>query len=121
MANDSDNMPLECQPRVKVPSPWRRCFETFFVIAALFGGGFGLGFTYASRVDDNDMARMREDHLAEIGRLQQAYGGRLDNLADRVSNATDTAQTAAVVAGSAAKDAQEAATTAAKAAKDAKK
>lgn len=121
MASDTDNAPLECQPRVKVPRPWRRHLETVFVIATLFGGGFGLGFVYASRVDDAEMARTRSDHQEEIARLQEAYGGRLNALAGRVSDASDTAQTAAQVAGSAAKDAQEAATTAAKAAKEAKK
>lgn len=121
MANDSDCTPLEHQPRVRVPRPWRRRVETVAVLVSLIGGGFGLGYVYASRVAGAEVERIRSDHQQEIARLQEAWSGRLSALAGRVDDATGTAQAAAQVASEAAGTAQAAATTAAKAAKDVKK
>lgn len=95
METNSDHLPLEVLPRVRVPRPWRRHIETAFVILALFGGGFGLGAIGGYRIAESD-------HLAEINRLQQAYGTRLTGLSTRVEIAADKANNAAQVAGEAA-------------------
>lgn len=115
MLADTDTTPLDQLPRVRIPRPWRRRAETCFVIGGLFLGGFGTGFVFASRTAEAAMAHQREDHLREIERLQQAYGNRLSSISGRVTEAADTAQSAAVAAGEAATTAQSAAQTANKA------
>lgn len=114
MQADSECMPLDMQPRVRLPKPWRRRAETVAVLAALIGGGFGLGFVYGSRQGDEEVSMVRESHRQEITRLQDAWSGRLNALSGRVSDA-------AQIAGEAATTAQAAASTAAKAAKESKK
>lgn len=114
MACDSDVLPLDAQPRLKPPVRWRRGVETCAVLLCLVGGGFGMGFVYGAR--ESDAA-----HAAELGRLQEAWSGRLNAIAGRVGEAADTAASAAQVSGEAAVAAHEAATKADKAATTASK
>lgn len=113
---DSDRAPLEEQPRMRVPHQWRRLFETLGVVGSLFLGGFGSGYFWATRNAEVQMTRQRDDHLAEIDRVREAFGDRLTSLAGRVNQAASAAQTA----GEAASTAQSAAQTANQAAKTAK-
>ncbi|CAN7473697.1 hypothetical protein [Variovorax paradoxus] len=122
MHRDSDdNTPLEQPPRVRPPRAWRRHFETAAVVGSLFLGGFGSGYIWSARNAEAQSLRQREDHLAEIGRLRDAYDGRIASLAGRVNAAADTAASAAQTAGEAASTAQTAAQTANQAAKTAAK
>lgn len=118
---DSDRAPLDEQPRVRVPHQWRRLFETLGVVGSLFLGGFGSGYFWATRNTEAQVLRQREDHLAEIDRLREAFGDRLTSLAGRVNQAAGTAASAAQAAGEAASTAQTAAQTANQAAKTAAK
>ena len=118
---ESDRAPLDEQPRVRVPRQWRRLFETVGVVGSLFLGGFGSGYFWATRNAEAQIARQREDHLAEIGRLRDAFGNGLTFLAGRINQAAGTAASAALTAGEAASTAQTAAQTANQAAKTAAK
>jgi hypothetical protein len=118
---DSDRAALEILPRVRQPRQWRRFFETVGVVGSLFLGGFGSGYFWAARTAEAQMTRQRDDHLAEIARLREAFGERLFSLTGRVNRAADTAASAAQTAGEAASTAQTAAQTANQAAKTAAK
>lgn len=91
---DSDVIPLNEQPRIKAPRHWRRTIETLFIVGSLFLGGFGTGFVYSSRTNDLDTARMREDHLNEIERLQEAHQFALSSLTRSTVKAADAASVA---------------------------
>jgi len=119
--NDSDNAPLDEQPRIRMPRQWRRLLETVCVVGSLFLGGLGTGYFWAARNAEAHIAREREDHLAEIDRLNTVFGGLLTSIAGRVNQAAGTAATAALTAGEAASTAQTAAQTANQAAKTAAK
>ena len=116
---DAGRASLEEQPRV--PRQWRRLFETVGVVGSLFLGGFGSGYFWATRNAEVQMTRQRDDHLAEIDRLREAFGNGLNFLAGRVNQAAGTAASAAQTAGEAASTAQTAAQTANQAAKTAAK
>ncbi|CAA2108200.1 hypothetical protein [Variovorax paradoxus] len=118
---DTDSAPLDEQPRMRVPRQWRRLFETVGVVGSLFLGGFGSGYFWATRSAEAQFTRQRDDHLAEIDRLRDAFGDRLSSLAGRVNEAAGTAAGAAQAAGEAASTAQTAAQTANQAAKTAAK
>lgn len=118
---DSGRASHEEQPRMRVPHQWRRLFETLGVVGSLFLGGFGSGYFWATRNAEVQMVRQREDHLAEIDRLREAFGNGLTSLAGRVNQAAGTAASAAQTAGEAASTAQTAAQTANQAAKTAAK
>lgn len=118
---DSDRAPLDEQPRVRVPRQWRRLLETAGVVGSLFLGGLGTGYFWAARNAEAQALRQREDHLAEIARLRDAFDTSLKSLAVRVDQAAGTAATAALTAGEAASTAQTAAQTANQAAKTAAK
>lgn len=118
---DSDAAPLEELPRLRAPRQWRRLLETVAVVGSLFLGGFGSGYFWSTRNAEAQMSRQHEDHLAEIGRLRQAYGDRLSSIAGRVTEAADTVASAAQTAGEAASTAQNAAQTVNQAAKTAAK
>lgn len=118
---DSDVAPLEHQPRLRVPRPWRRWAENAFVIGSIFSGGFGIGAVYTSRLNDSEVARVRRDSLDEIARLQQAYGVRLESAASTVTSAATTAANAAEQASDAAISVTSAANTAKSAAEAVKK
>lgn len=120
-AADSDRAPLDQHTRMRVPRQWRRLFETVGVVGSLFLGGFGSGYFWATRNAEVQMTRQREDHLAEIARLRDAFGDRLSSLTGRVNRAADTAASAAQTAGEAASTAQTAAQAANQAAKTAAK
>lgn len=128
MLNDSDYVPLECQPRLRPPRLWRRRAETVAMLMCLIGGGFVMGVFYGVRQADDDVRQLRDAHVAELERLTKVWesnlkvlGGRIAVAADTSAAAAQVAGEAAQVAGEAASTAQTAATTAAKAAKEAKK
>jgi hypothetical protein len=121
LRTDSDRAPLDEQPRMRVPHQWRRLFETLGVVGSLFLGGFGSGYFWATRNAEVQIARQREDHLAEISRLREVFSTSLTSLAGRVDQAAGTAANAALTAGEAASTAQAAAQTANQAAKTAAK
>ena len=118
---DSDRAPLEEQPRLRVPREWRRLVETLAVVGSLFLGGFGSGYFWAARNAEAQALHQRQDHLAEIERLRDAFSTSLKSLALRVDQAAGTAANAALTAGEAASTAQTAAQTANQAAKTAAK
>lgn len=111
-SNDSDLMSLDLVKRA--PRSLRKWFETCVVLLGLLGGGFSLGLWAG-------IQQGREDRVAEIDRLRQAYDNRLFSLSGRVTAAADTAQSAAATAGEAASTAQSAAQTANQVAKTAAK
>jgi hypothetical protein len=109
MHSDSDSAPLEDLPRVRPPRQWRRLFETLCVIGSLFLGGFGSGYFWSTRNADAQLLRQRSDHLAEIERLQQAYGQRIDRAAGAVADAAVATTNAAMATTNAAEAVGEAA------------
>lgn len=80
----------------------RRWFAMFVVMGGLAGGGAGLGYFFG-------VQQTRQDSLAEIERLQQAYGVRIESAASAATNAAEAATTAAEAVGEAAKEAKTAA------------
>lgn len=98
--HNSDLLPIEKQPRIQVPKPWRRNVETCTILMCLIGGGFGLGYVYGTRIAD-------KAHSEEISRLQQAWGGRLASITGKVESAVDKASTAVQAAGEAVQAAKE--------------
>ena len=91
---DSDQVPLEAQARIKAPRHWRRTIETLFIVCSLFLGGFGTGFVYRSRTADADVSRMREDHISEIERLQEAHQFAISSLTRSSVKAAESAAVA---------------------------
>lgn len=82
-------------------------------MGSLFLGGFGSGYFWAARTGEAQLVRQRDDHLAEIDRLNKAFGGLLASIAGRVNQAAGTAASAALTPEEAASTAQTAAATAA--------
>ena len=118
---DSDVTPLEHRPRLSVPKPWRRWVESAFILGSIFLGGVGTGVVFMFRVNDAEVARVRQDSLAEIARLQQAYGFKIESAATQASAAASAAVNAAEAAGDAALGANTAASAAKTAAEAVKK
>lgn len=109
MHSDFEVVELEDLPRVRPPRQWRRLFETVCVVGSLFLGGFGSGYFWMARNADAQLLRQRGDHLAEIERLQWAYGQRTNRAADAVANAAVATTNAAMATTSAAEALGEAA------------
>ena len=105
MHADTDQIPLECQPRLRVHKPWRRYVETLLVISALFLGGVGTGYVAGLRDLDAALNRRNAEHLVEIERLQAIYESRVYVLTGRVGEAAATAEGAAQAAAQAARQA----------------
>ena len=77
--------------------------EVLTLIALMVGGGGGTGYALCQWQYRELMAQQREDHLAEIGRLQGAYTHTLSILAPQVTEAAGVAAQAAEASVEAAK------------------
>jgi hypothetical protein len=91
---DTDGVPLDALPRVRVPRQWRRTFETTGIVACLFFGGFGTGFVYSARSAENQIAQIRVDHLRELERLTEAHQFSISSLTRSTVRAADSAAVA---------------------------
>ena len=92
-SHESDVMPLDAIRRM--PRTMRHAFNACVVVGGLFGGGVSIGYFLG-------VQQTREDGLAEIARLQQAYGRRIDSAASAVASAAESVGEAANSAASAA-------------------
>ncbi|MGQ3054780.1 MAG: hypothetical protein ACT6S0_23580 [Roseateles sp.] len=108
---DSDFGPLE--PVKRLPRTVRHVFNACVVIGGLVGGGVSIGYFLG-------VQQQKQDSLAEIARLQEAYGGRLKKAADSVTTAAMVTSSAAEAVGEAADQVGAAAKTATTAAITAK-
>lgn len=108
---DSDFGPLE--PVKRLPRTIRHVFNACVVIGGLVGGGVSIGYFLG-------VQQQKQDSLAEIARLQEAYGGRLKKAADSVTTAAMVTSSAAEAVGEAADQVGAAAKTATTAAITAK-
>ena len=95
----------------------RDTLKALCMLAVLIGGGMGIGFGIAIERTRDLLVDERRDRLAEIERLQEAYGRRLGSLGADVRTAATAAADAAGTAAAASETAQAAAATAGKAAK----
>ena len=82
----------------------RKWTETAAVLLGLIGGGMGLGFWGGLQYSETA-------HVAEIDRMREVYRSRLVALTGKVTEAADTAGTAAMQAEAAAVTAKQAAKT----------
>lgn len=89
------------------------------IVCVLYGAGCVTGYWMSNSHSQEEALRDREDHLAEIERLSQAWGVRLDTLSKRVSSTAETLENAAETAAIASNTAATAAETAKKAARTA--
>jgi hypothetical protein len=96
MLRDSDLVPLE-HPKIRAVRKW---VESLIIIGSLGLGGGGIGFWMGG-------VQARQDCAVEIERLRSVYESRVDNLAGKVSDAAETAASAAVKAESAAQAVKE--------------
>ncbi|WP_046059696.1 hypothetical protein [Paracidovorax citrulli] len=94
----------------------RDTLKALVMLAALIGGGVGIGYGIGTERARAVLLQEREDRIAEITRLQDSYrtaldaiGGRQARTADRVADAAETASTAAETAKAAATTANKAA------------
>lgn len=100
---ESDLSPLD--PFKRLPRPMRHAFNAIVVIGGLVGGGVSIGYFLG-------VQQQRQDSLAEIARLQQAYGQRIDRAAGAVTDAAVATTNAAEAVGEAAASAATAASAA---------
>jgi len=100
---DSDLSPLDSIKRL--PRPLRHAVNACLVIGGLVGGGVSIGYFLG-------VQQQRQDSLAEIARLQQAYGQRIDRAAGAVADAAVATTNAAEAVGEAAASAATAASAA---------
>jgi len=105
---DSDTMPLE--PLKRVSRSVRHVFNACVVIGGLVGGGVSIGYFIG-------VQQQKQDSLAEIDRLQHAWGLRIGKASAAVEDAATAASNAAEVVGEVAGRVDAAATKADKAAK----
>lgn len=80
--------------------------EVLTLIALMVGGGGGTGYALCQWQYRELMAQQREDHLAEIDRLQGAYTVTLEALTPKVTAAAGAAAQAAEASVEAAKTAK---------------
>ncbi len=85
--------------------------EAVTLMALMVGGGAGAGYALCQWQSRDLMAQQREDHQAEIGRLQAVYGQMLEALTPKVTEAAGAAAQAAEASVEAAKSAKRAART----------
>ncbi|SPD47488.1 hypothetical protein [Cupriavidus neocaledonicus] len=83
--------------------------EAVTLIGLMVGGGAGAGYALCQWQFRDLMAQQREDHQAEIGRLQSAYSQTLEALTPKVSQAAGAAAEAAEASAEAAKSVKRAA------------
>lgn len=82
--------------------------EAVTLMALMVGGGAGAGYALCQWQFRDLMAQQRDDHQAEIGRLQSAYSQTLAALTPKVSQAAGAAAEAAEASAEAAKSAKRA-------------
>lgn len=89
---------------------WRvaHMLEALTLMALMVGGGAGAGYALCQWQFRELMAQQRDDHQAEIGRLQSAYSQTLEALTPKVSQAAGAAAQAAEASAEAAKSAKRA-------------
>ena len=90
--------------------------EAVTLMALMVGGGMGAGYALCQWQSREILAQQRDDHQAEIGRLQEAYTQTLQALAPKVSAAANASAQAAEASVEAAKSVKRAARPAAAAA-----
>lgn len=83
--------------------------EAVTVLVLLLGGGMGTGYLFCVWQYRELMAQQRDDHQAEIGRLQEAYTRTLNALAPKVTAAANASAQAAEASVEAAKSVKRAA------------
>lgn len=83
--------------------------EAVTVLVLLLGGGMGTGYLFCVWQYRELMAQQRDDHQAEIGRLQEAYTRTLNVLAPKVTAAANASAQAAEASVEAAKSVKRAA------------
>jgi len=77
--------------------------EAVTLMALMVGGGMGAGYALCQWQSREILAQQRDDHQAEIGRLQEAYTQTLQALAPKVSAAANASAQAAEASVEAAK------------------
>ncbi|MNN17434.1 hypothetical protein D3C81_1306220 [compost metagenome] len=82
--------------------------EAVTLMALMVGGGAGAGYALCQWQFRDLMAQQRDDHQAEIARLQAAYSQTLEALTPKVSQAAGAAAEAAEASAEAAKSAKRA-------------
>lgn len=89
---------------------WRvaHMLEAITLMALMVGGGAGAGYALCQWQFRELMAQQRDDHQAEIGRLQSAYSQVLEALTPKMSQAAGAAAQAAEASAEAAKSAKRA-------------
>ncbi|WP_157779537.1 hypothetical protein [Cupriavidus pauculus] len=83
--------------------------EAVTVLILLLGGGMGTGYLFCVWQYRELMAQQRDDHQAEIGRLQEAYTQTLAALTPKVAAAANASAQAAEASVEAAKSVKRAA------------
>jgi hypothetical protein len=83
--------------------------EAVTLMALMVGGGAGAGYALCQWQFRELMAQQRDDHQAEISRLQSAYSQTLEALTPKVSQAAGAAAEAAEASAEAAKSVKRAA------------
>ncbi|CAJ0717684.1 hypothetical protein [Ralstonia mannitolilytica] len=82
--------------------------EAVTLMALMVGGGAGAGYALCQWQFRDLMAQQRDDHQAEIARLQSAYSQTLEALTPKVSQAAGAAAEAAEASAEAARSAKRA-------------
>lgn len=82
--------------------------EYMTLLVLLLGGGGGAGYALCQWQSREQLAQQRDDHQAEIARLQEAYTRTLNALAPKVQEAAGSAAKAAEASVEAAKSAKQA-------------
>ncbi|NOJ99473.1 hypothetical protein HMI51_42165 [Corallococcus coralloides] len=95
----------------------RDTLKALLMLAALIGGGVGIGYGIGTERARTVLLQEREDRVAEIARLTDSYRAALDALGGRQTRAAEKIADAAETASTAAETAKAAATTADKAAR----
>lgn len=83
--------------------------EVFTLIGLMVGGGAGAGYAVCQWQFAELMAQQRDDHQAEIARLQTVYGQMLEALTPKVTAAASASAQAAEASVEAAKSVKRAA------------
>lgn len=83
--------------------------EAVTLMALMVGGGMGAGYALCQWQSREMLAQQRDDHQAEIGRLQSAYSQALEALTPKVAAAANASAQAAEASVEAAKSVKRAA------------
>lgn len=77
--------------------------EAVTLLVLMVGGGMGAGYALCQWQSRETLAQQRDDHQAEIARLQRAYGQTLEALTPKVAAAASASAQAAEASVEAAK------------------